>query len=344
MKTEGARPAAQRSGRKAMRDEKDSSVIVNRSSLAKARLLVVGDVMLDRYWFGDVARISPEAPVPVVRIDRIEERPGGAANVARNAAALGTAVSLLSVIGADEAGTRLKRLLGKERIAVQLHRDRSVATTIKLRVIGRRQQLLRVDFEKTPSHEVLASKLKDFGRMLRSADAVILSDYGKGGLAHISRMIGMARQAGKPVLVDPKGEDYSRYRGATMITPNRAEFRQVVGGWTSESELTRKAQQLRRRLGLAALLITRSEEGMTLYQAGQRLHVAAQAREVYDVSGAGDTVIATLGTMLAGGAGIEDAVRVANRAAGIVVGKFGTAVVYPEELFGKDERERSVST
>jgi len=343
MKTEGARPAAQRSGRKAMRDGKDSSVIVNRSSLAKARLLVVGDVMLDRYWFGDVARISPEAPVPVVRIDRIEERPGGAANVARNAAALGTAVSLLSVIGADEAGTRLKRLLGKERIAVQLHRDRSVATTIKLRVIGRRQQLLRVDFEKTPSHEVLASKLKDFGRMLRSADAVILSDYGKGGLAHISRMIGMARQAGKPVLVDPKGEDYSRYRGATMITPNRAEFRQVVGGWTSESELTRKAQQLRRRLGLAALLITRSEEGMTLYQAGQRLHVAAQAREVYDVSGAGDTVIATLGTMLAGGAGIEDAVRVANRAAGIVVGKFGTAVVYPEELFGKDERERSVS-
>jgi rfaE bifunctional protein kinase chain/domain len=344
MKAEGARPTPQRSGREAMRGRKHSSIIVNRSSLAKARLLVVGDVMLDRYWFGDVARISPEAPVPVVRIDRIEERPGGAANVARNAAAFGTAVSLLSVIGADEAGTRLKRLLGKERIAVELHRDRSVATTIKLRVIGRRQQLLRVDFEKTPSHEVLASKLKDFGRMLRSADAVILSDYGKGGLAHISKMIGMARQAGKPVLVDPKGEDYSRYRGATMITPNRAEFRQVVGGWTSESELTRKAQQLRRRLGLAALLITRSEEGMTLYQAGQRLHVAAQAREVYDVSGAGDTVIATLGTMLAGGAGIEDAVRVANRAAGIVVGKFGTAVVYPEELFGKDEGERSVST
>lgn len=302
-----------------------------------ARVLVVGDVMLDRYWFGEVGRISPEAPVPIVKIDRLEERPGGAANVARNAAALGARVSLLSVIGADEAGTRLKRLLGKERIDARLHRDRSIDTTIKLRVIGRQQQLLRVDFETTPSHEVLASKLRDFGHMLRSADAVILSDYGKGGLAHIARMIAMARAAGRPVLVDPKGEDYSRYRGATMITPNRAEFRQVVGGWTSEPELTRKAQLLRRRLGIDALLITRSEEGMTLYQSGRRLHVAAQAREVYDVSGAGDTVIATLGTMLAGGLEIEEAVRIANRAAGIVVGKFGTAVVHPEELFGEHE-------
>ncbi|HJQ64422.1 MAG TPA: D-glycero-beta-D-manno-heptose-7-phosphate kinase [Burkholderiales bacterium] len=307
------------------------------SPLNHARVLVVGDVMLDRYWFGDVGRISPEAPVPVVRIDRVEERPGGAANVARNAAALGATVSLLSVIGTDEAGTRLRRLLSKERIAARLHRDRSIATTIKLRVIGRQQQLLRVDFERTPSHEVLASKLKDFAGMLRSADAVILSDYGKGGLAHISRMIALARRAGKPVLVDPKGEDYSRYRGATIITPNRTEFRNVVGGWTSESELTRKAQQLRRRLHLTALLITRSEDGMTLYRTGQRLHVAAQAREVYDVSGAGDTVIATLGAMLGGGAAIEDAVRVANRAAGIVVGKFGTAVASPEELFAEEK-------
>ena len=307
------------------------------SPLNYARVLVVGDVMLDRYWFGEVGRISPEAPVPVVRIDRVEERPGGAANVARNAAALGATVSLLSVIGTDEAGMRLRRLLGKERIAARLHRDGSIATTIKLRVIGRQQQLLRVDFERTPSHEVLASKLKDFSGMLRSADAVILSDYGKGGLAHISRMIALARRAGKPVLVDPKGEDYSRYRGATIITPNRTEFRNVVGGWTSETELTRKAQQLRRRLHLTALLITRSEDGMTLYRTGQRLHVAAQAREVYDVSGAGDTVIATLGAMLGGGAAIEDAVRVANRAAGIVVGKFGTAVASPEELFAEEK-------
>jgi rfaE bifunctional protein kinase chain/domain len=304
-----------------------------RSRLKRARLLVVGDVMLDRYWFGEVGRISPEAPVPVVRVDRIEERPGGAANVARNAAALGATVSLLSVVGADEAGTRLKQLLAKDRIRAELYRDRTIATTIKLRVIGRQQQLLRVDFERTPSHEVLASKLRDFGRMVRSADAVILSDYGKGGLAHIARMIALARAAGKPVLVDPKGENYARYRGATIITPNRAEFRQVVGGWTSEAELTRKAQQLRRSLRIGSLLITRSEEGMTLFRNGSRVHVPAQAREVYDVSGAGDTVIATLGAMLAGGAAIDEAVRTANRAAGIVVGKFGTAVVRPEELF-----------
>jgi len=303
------------------------------AALRKARVLVVGDVMLDSYWFGEVGRISPEAPVPVVKIDRIEERPGGAANVARNAAALGARVSLLSVIGADEAGTRLKRLLAKERIGTQLHRDRTLETTIKLRVIGRQQQLLRVDFETAPSHEVLASKLEDFSRMLRAADVVVLSDYGKGGLAHIAKMIALARQAGKPVLVDPKGEDYSRYRGATLITPNRAELRQVVGGWTSEAELTRKAQSLRRKLNLAALLVTRSEDGMTLYRGGGRLHVPAQAREVYDVSGAGDTVIATLGAMLGSGAALEEAVRVANRAAGIVVGKFGTAVVQPEELF-----------
>ena len=330
MKAEGGRrkesPPAQRTG--------NSSFILHPSSFKKARLLVVGDVMLDRYLFGEVGRISPEAPVPIVKVDRIEERPGGAANVARNAAALGAEVSLLSVVGADEAGTRLKRLLGSGHIAAQLHRDRSITTTIKLRVIGRHQQLLRVDFETAPSHEVLASKLRDFRRMLRTADAVILSDYGKGGLAHIAKMIGVVRRAGKPVLVDPKGEDYSRYRGATMITPNRSEFRQVAGGWISEAELTRKAQRWRRRLGVDALLITRSEEGMTLYQSGRRSHVPAQAREVYDVSGAGDTVIATLGVMLAGGAGIEEAVRVANRAAGIVVGKFGTAVVTPNELFG----------
>ncbi len=296
-------------------------------------MLVVGDVMLDRYWFGEVGRISPEAPVPIVKVDRIEERPGGAANVARNVAALGAKVNLLSVTGRDEAGTRLRQLLKKDRIAARLHLDRSITTTIKLRVIGRRQQLLRVDFETPPSHEVLATKLKDFGRMLRSADAVILSDYGKGGLAHITKMIAMARRAGVPVLVDPKGEDYSRYRGATVVTPNRAEFRQVTGSWKNEAELTSKAQRLRRRLGIEALLITRSEEGMTLYQRGKRLHAATQAREVFDVSGAGDTVIAALGVMLAAGADMIEAVRIANRAAGIVVGKFGTAVVHPHELF-----------
>jgi rfaE bifunctional protein kinase chain/domain len=289
--------------------------------------------MLDRYWFGDVGRISPEAPVPVVKIDRVEERPGGAANVARNAAALSAEVSLLSVVGRDEAGSTLRRLLRRERISAQLQTDRALRTTIKLRVIGRQQQLVRIDFETPPSHEALASKLRDFRGLLSSTNVVVLSDYGKGGLAHITEMIRMSRAAGKPVLVDPKGEDYSRYKGASLITPNRSEFRAVAGSWKNEAELTRKANRLMRSLRIDALLITRSEEGMTLYRPGLRLHVPAQAREVFDVSGAGDTVIATLGVMLARGVDMDEAVRLANRAAGIVVGKFGTAVVTPEELY-----------
>jgi D-glycero-beta-D-manno-heptose-7-phosphate kinase len=312
-----------------------SSRPIQPSALRGARVLVVGDAMLDRYWFGEVGRISPEAPVPIVKIEREEERAGGAANVARNAAALGAQVSLLSVVGTDEAAARLARLLRRERVNARLHRDRSVRTTVKLRVIGRQQQLVRVDFETPPSHEVLASKLRDFGGMLREADVVILSDYGKGGLAHIARMIGTARRAGKLVLVDPKGEDYMRYRGASLVTPNRGEFREIVGPWKSERELNDLAQRLRRRLKADALLVTRSEEGMTLFRDGSRVHVPAQAREVYDVSGAGDTVIATLGVALAAGARLNEAVRLANRAAGIVVGKFGTAVVTPEELFAK---------
>jgi rfaE bifunctional protein kinase chain/domain len=199
--------------------------------------------------------------------------------------------------------------------------------------------LLRADFETVPSHEVLASKLKDFERMLKSCDVVILSDYGKGGLAHIARMIALARRHTKPVLVDPKGEDYSRYRGATLVTPNRAELQAVIGGWSSETALTAKAQNLRQRLGIGAMLVTRSEEGMTLYRRGSRLHVPAQAREVYDVSGAGDTVIATIAVMLAAGRDLESAVRIANRAAGIVVGKFGTAVVRTDELFPPAQEE-----
>jgi rfaE bifunctional protein kinase chain/domain len=301
--------------------------------MRRACVLVAGDVMLDRYWFGEVSRISPEAPVPVVKVDRVEERPGGAANVARNVAALSAKASLLSVVGRDEAGRCLRQLLKRDRIAASLHDDPTISTTVKLRVIGRRQQLLRADFETLPSHEVLASKLKDFERLLKGCDVVILSDYGKGGLAHIARMIALARRHNKPVLVDPKGEDYSRYRGATLVTPNRAELQAVVGGWSSEAALTTKAQNLRQRLGIGGILVTRSEEGMTLYRRGNRLHVPAQAREVYDVSGAGDTVIATIAVMLAAGQDLENAVRIANRAAGIVVGKFGTAVVQPDELF-----------
>ena len=303
-----------------------------RSRVATARVLVVGDVMLDRYWFGDVDRISPEAPVPVVKITRREERPGGAANVARNAAALGAPVTLLSVTGADEAGATLERLLAAEKVRTSFHRDPALPTTVKLRVLARQQQLLRIDFETAPSHEVLATNLADYDRLLPECDVVILSDYGKGGLTHITTMIERARAAGKRVLVDPKGEDWARYRGATIVTPNRSEFRQVAGRWRDESELTEKAQALRRELDLEALLVTRSEEGMSLYTASGAEHIPAQAREVFDVSGAGDTVIATLGVLMGAGAGLGAAVRVANAAASVVVGKLGTAVVTPDEL------------
>ena len=302
-------------------------------TLNKARVLVVGDVMLDRYWFGEVNRISPEAPVPVVKVGRTEERLGGAANVARNIAAIGAKAALLSVVGQDEAADCIQRLLVVDSISGQLYRDPGLATTIKLRVIGRQQQLLRVDFETEPGHEVLAAKLADFEARLLEIDAVILSDYGKGGLKHIERMIALARAAGKPVLVDPKGDDYARYRGATLLTPNRAEFREVAGRWKDEDDLTARAQKLREDLDVQGLLVTRSEEGMTLYRKGDRLHVPAVAREVYDVSGAGDTVIAMLGVMLAAGGSFPDAVHLANKAAGIVVGKLGTAVVHSEELF-----------
>ncbi len=296
------------------------------------RVLVVGDVMLDRYWFGQVNRISPESPVPVVLVERIEERLGGAANVARNAAALGAEVELLSVIGQDEAGDCLSALTVTDGIRARFHRDASVPTTVKLRVIGRQQQLLRIDFETSPSNEVLAAKLQDFERSVVDNDLVILSDYAKGTLVHVERMIRIARRLGKPVLVDPKGDDYRRYRGATLLTPNKSEFRQVAGAWSTHPEMIAKAQRLRNALGLEALLITRSEEGMTLFRKSSVLNMPAQAREVYDVSGAGDTVIATLGVKLAGRASWREAVRAANLAAGIVVGKLGTAVVHPEEL------------
>jgi D-glycero-beta-D-manno-heptose-7-phosphate kinase len=303
-----------------------------RDRVAAARLLIVGDVMLDRYWFGEVERISPEAPVPVVRVARSEERPGGAANVARNVAALRAHATLMSVTGADEAGLMLERLLAAEHVETSFLRDETLMTTVKLRVIGRQQQLLRIDFETAPSHEVLASKLLDYDRLMPPADVVVLSDYGKGGLAHIATMIERARAAGKKVLVDPKGEDWEKYRGATVITPNQNEFRLVAGSWRDEAQMADRAEALRVALDLEAVLVTRSEEGMSLYSAGGTLTIPAQAREVYDVSGAGDTVIATLATLLAAGAPLPDAVRIANEAAGIVVGKLGTAVVYPEEL------------
>jgi rfaE bifunctional protein kinase chain/domain len=306
----------------------------SRDALSARRVLVVGDAMLDQYWFGEVERISPEAPVPVVRIQRREERLGGAANVARNVTAVGVRTALLTVLGEDEAGRSVERLLTHSGIEPRVHRESNLSTTVKLRVIGRRQQMMRVDFENAPEAETLAALLDDYASQLASHDLVVLSDYGKGGLAHITGMIEQARAAGKKVLVDPKGDDYGRYRNATLLTPNRNELREVVGRWRDEADLTRRAQALRADLGLKALLLTRSEDGMTLYSDEGAWSVPAEAREVYDVSGAGDTVIAVLAAMLAADVPLREAVSVANRAGGIVVGKLGTATASYDELFG----------
>ncbi len=306
---------------------------ISQEQICAARVLVVGDVMLDRYWYGAVDRISPEAPVPVVRITREEERNGGAANVAYNVVTLGAQSSLLTVVGDDEASHKLEALVANTGIRTHFGRDADLKTTVKLRVIGRQQQLLRLDFENTPKSEILATQTATFAELLPQHDAVLFSDYGKGGLAHVSDMISRARAAGKPILIDPKGSDYSRYQNASVITPNRAELQQVIGSWNSEDELRSKAHALRTALNLDAVLLTRSEEGMTLFDANGELHVSAQAREVFDVTGAGDTVIATMATLVAAGASMRDALPLANRAGGLVVGKFGTATVSFEELF-----------
>lgn len=313
---------------------------ITAEQLKQARVLVIGDLMLDRYWFGDAHRISPEAPVPVVRVERAEDRLGGAANVARNAKALGAITAIMGVVGEDEAGDCIEALLQQAEIQTHVQRDADLPTTIKLRVIGRQQQLIRIDFENTPSHDVLLDKLELFKSVLADYDVIVLSDYGKGGLTHITEMIAAARASGKYVLIDPKGSDYARYAHANLLTPNRAELREVVGHWKDEAELANKAQALRQQLGLEGLLLTRSEEGMSLFQEQQVLHVPAQAREVYDVSGAGDTVIATLAVMLALKQPLSEAVAIANRAGGIVVGKLGTAVVTPEELFQPEEQDK----
>jgi len=306
---------------------------MTKTHIAASRVLVVGDVMLDRYWYGAVDRISPEAPVPVVRITREEERCGGAANVALNAAMLGAQASLLTVVGDDEASHKLEALVATTGIRTHFGRDAALKTTVKLRIIGRQQQLIRLDFENTPPSEVLATQTATFSTLLPEHDAILFSDYGKGGLAHVGDMITAARAAGKPIFIDPKGSDYSRYRQATVITPNRAELQQVIGLWTDEADLHKKVQALRAQLDLDAVLLTRSEEGMTLFDDAGHLHVSAQAREVFDVTGAGDTVIATLATLVGAGMTLRDAVTLANRAGGIVVGKFGTATVSYEELF-----------
>ena len=302
--------------------------------LSHCRVLVVGDLILDRYWYGDVQRISPEAPVPVVNIYNQENRLGGAANVALNIKNLGGQVTLLSVIGCDNDGDILRQLLHSSGIDTELCLDDSMETIVKLRVISRRQQMMRIDFEKEPDHEVLANMMGHFEESLANHDAVLFSDYGKGGLAHISRMIELARAAEKPILIDPKGDAWSRYNGATVITPNCAELTKVIGSWTSEAQLYDKVQTLLQELRLNALLLTRSEHGMTLFEEGNVNSVSAQALEVADVTGAGDTVIATMALMVACNMGLVQAMSLANRAGGLVVAKFGTASITYNELNG----------
>lgn len=299
------------------------------------RLLVVGDVMLDRYWSGDVNRISPEAPVPIVKINKMDERLGGAANVAKNLSDLGAKVSILTVIGSDDGGRKICDLLQAANVEQLIHIDEDVETTVKLRILGQ-QQLLRVDFESQPNHEILLSLIKEFKLRVSSFDGVVISDYGKGGLSHVNQMIRIANEFGIKVFVDPKGADYSKYSGASIITPNRAELKQVVGSWIDENDLTNKATQLIENLRLNALLLTRSEEGMTLYQLGkQPLHIHTKAQEVFDVSGAGDTVIATFALMDLAGASLEQCAILANEAAGEVVKKMGTATISIGELLHK---------
>ena len=302
-------------------------------SFAQARVLVAGDVMLDRYWHGPTGRISPEAPVPVVRVTELEDRPGGAANVALNMAALGARAELVGVTGRDEAASILEERLAAAEVGCHFQKVDGLPTITKLRVISRQQQLLRLDFEEAFHSQDPAPFAEQVKQQLAHCGALVLSDYAKGALRDCPGLIALAREAGVPVLVDPKGTDFEPYRGATLLTPNLSEFEAVVGAVKDEQDLIEKGQQLIRDLDLQAMLVTRSEKGMTLLRDGlPELHLPARAREVFDVTGAGDTVISVLAVALAAGAAMEDAVALANIAAGIVVGKLGTAVVSAPEL------------
>jgi D-beta-D-heptose 7-phosphate kinase/D-beta-D-heptose 1-phosphate adenosyltransferase len=300
---------------------------------SKASVLVIGDVMLDRYWFGDAARISPEAPVPIVKIKQSDERPGGAGNVALNIAALGTNVTLIGISGNDEAAQLLEEQLTAANVKHDILRLPNTQTITKLRVISRHQQLLRLDFEEKLSQYQPEALIDIFKKHLPFTDLVILSDYNKGTLNCSQQLIALARAANVPVLVDPKGSDFSIYRGATIITPNFKEFETIVGDCQSESEIMQKGQQFLHQNDIQALLLTRGEQGMTLIrQQAEELHLPAHAREVFDVTGAGDTVIAILGAAIAADSSFADATALANLAAGLVVAKLGAATVSAPEL------------
>ena len=309
---------------------------LNSNCFSSIRTLVVGDVMLDRYWFGSVDRISPEAPVPVLAVKSEESRAGGAANVAHNLLALGAKSHLLSVVGDDDAGREIKSIIDQYGAETSLIIDSSIKTIVKLRMVAQNQQLLRADFEEKPSEEVLSQCLRDYKHALSDTDVVILSDYGKGGLTHVADMIELAKEKGIPVIVDPKGDDYSRYKNASLITPNMKEFEAVAGKVNSEEDFRSKAQQLRNELNLNSLLVTRSEKGMSLFNRnGEQIDSPATALEVYDVSGAGDTVISLMALASVSDFTDKQRLELANTVAGIVVGKLGTAVASIDEVINK---------
>jgi len=317
--------------------------VQNIPNFGTAQVLVAGDIMLDRYWHGDTGRISPEAPVPVVRVEDAEERVGGAGNVALNITALGANAGLVGLTGDDEAADALARALEARSVSCRFERVDGFHTVTKLRVMSRHQQLIRLDFEDGfPGYDGDGLRRK-FAEAVNDCSVVVFSDYGKGALREVQELIAVARSAGKPVLIDPKGNDFSRYRGATLITPNRGEFEAVVGRCADDRELVAKGEALRKELEIEALLITRSEQGMTLLQDGKPpLHMPARAREVFDVTGAGDTVISVLAATVAAGHGLAEAASLANVAAGIVVGKMGTASVSVGEIRQALREEKGV--
>jgi D-beta-D-heptose 7-phosphate kinase/D-beta-D-heptose 1-phosphate adenosyltransferase len=303
-------------------------------SFDNARVLVVGDLMLDRYWHGPTSRISPEAPVPVVHVSEIEERPGGAGNVALNIARLGAQCTVLGLTGDDDAANALEKSLQNAGVKTRFIRLKENATVTKLRVLSRHQQLIRLDFEDGFIGQNISGEEIEFAKLLDEHDVVVCSDYGKGSLRNVQSLIALCREKKIPVLVDPKGTDFDKYAGASLVTPNLSEFEAIVGECRDEDELVEKGRQLCEQCNFEALLITRSEHGMTLIQNNEEVfHLPTRAREVYDVTGAGDTVISTLAAALAAGDDIHNAVALANLAAGIVVGKLGTASVTQEELY-----------
>lgn len=298
-----------------------------------AAVLVVGDVMLDRYWHGPTSRISPEAPVPVVKVTEIEERPGGAANVAMNIASLGANSRLVGLTGIDDAARALTERLNDVKVRCDFVGLPTHPTITKLRVLSRSQQLIRLDFEEGFSDVDPQPMLERIAQALPHIGALVLSDYAKGALAHVEEMIALARKSGVPILIDPKGTDFARYRGATLLTPNMSEFEAVAGKCTDNADIEEKGLKVIRDFDLQALLVTRSEQGMSLLRPGQpALHLPTQAQEVFDVTGAGDTVIGVLATSLAAGKTLDESCALANAAAGVVVGKLGTSTVSPVEL------------